>query len=363
MSRDGSGNYTRVAGPYVGGTTILKDNINDELDDVADALSDSINVAGTKPMAANLPMGGNKVTGLAASTSNGDAVRHEQITGVFEPLDAMLTSIAGMAAWAAGQNLIKVTGVDTAVLSNELAQATVPLTLTNNADSASVEGLIVQGDRASPANTDALHVLFKLSDTAGNQDTFARITVRAQTATSASEAGQLRFGIVSAGVLADELGLDPSTLFPTTSGGLSLGSTAFQWNNLHLSEGGAINWDNGDAVLTQTGNLVALSGATLRAGVYVSTETGGTLTAESENAIVDLATGPTINDGVFAVGSTIVLFNNTAGALTITQDTGMTLRLHGTATTGNLTLAARGMAAVQIDPITNAEAICSGDVS
>lgn len=113
MARDGSGNYTRVAGPYTGGTTILKDNINDEHDDFATALSDSINKGGTKAFAANQPMGGFKLTGLAAGSSNGDSVRYEQLTalsGTYQPLDATLTALAALSTSAS--QYIRATGTD-----------------------------------------------------------------------------------------------------------------------------------------------------------------------------------------------------------------------------------------------------------
>lgn len=48
--------------------------------------------------------------------------------------------------------------------------------------------------------------------------------------------------------------------------------------------------------------------------------------------------------GVFAENDVFSIYNNSAGALTITQGSGLTLRLGGTTTTGNRTVAARGMA-------------------
>lgn len=56
---------------------------------------------------------------------------------------------------------------------------------------------------------------------------------------------------------------NPSNFTPSTNDGFSLGTTALQWSDLFLAEGGVINWDNGDATLTQTGNTVALAGAGL----------------------------------------------------------------------------------------------------
>lgn len=107
MARDGSGNYTRVAGPYVGGTTILKDNINDELDDLGNEITNSINKNGTKAFAADQPMGGFKLTGLAAGSANGDSVRYEQV----QPIDATLTAFAALTT--ADDRMLDFTGVDT----------------------------------------------------------------------------------------------------------------------------------------------------------------------------------------------------------------------------------------------------------
>ncbi len=57
--------------------------------------------------------------------------------------------------------------------------------------------------------------------------------------------------------------LTASTLEPTTNDGAPLGSTSKQWSDLFLAEGGVINWDNGDATLTQVGDVVTLGGAGL----------------------------------------------------------------------------------------------------
>lgn len=130
MARDGSGNYSRVEGPYVNGAVADADEINNELNDIGSALSDSINRAGTKAMAADLPMGGHKLTGLAAGSATGESVRYEQLTAlssVYQPLDALLTAIAGLTT--ADDRMLDFTGTDTVavvtyatVLTNIAAQ-------------------------------------------------------------------------------------------------------------------------------------------------------------------------------------------------------------------------------------------------
>lgn len=84
-----------------------------------------------------------------------------------------------------------------------------------------------------------------------------------------------------------------------------------------------------------TGNIVARpeAGAT----------TTGTLAATSANRTIQATGDITIDNSVFAAGDIILIYAG-ASARTITQGSGVTMRLGGTATTGNRTLAARGVA-------------------
>ena len=56
--------------------------------------------------------------------------------------------------------------------------------------------------------------------------------------------------------------------------------------------------------------------------------------------------GVTVPSGIFAVGDTITIFNNSSSSQTITQGSGVTMYYVGTATTGNRTLAQRGLCTV-----------------
>jgi hypothetical protein len=79
------------------------------------------------------------------------------------------------------------------------------------------------------------------------------------------------------------------------------------------------------------------------------------LTAKSANytlALSDVGQGISTSAGVtvpanattaFAVGDTIALYNNSAAAITITQGSGVTLRLAGSTSSGNRTLGQRGL--------------------
>lgn len=80
MSRNGSGVYNLPAGnPVVTGTTISSTWANNTLSDIATALTNSIATDGQTAMTGNLPMGGNKITGLADGTLPTDATTLSQV--------------------------------------------------------------------------------------------------------------------------------------------------------------------------------------------------------------------------------------------------------------------------------------------
>jgi hypothetical protein len=87
MSYNGSGVYSLPAGnPVVTGTTISSTTQNNTLSDIATALSNVICKDGQSTPTANIKLGGFKLTGLAAGSTNGDSVRYEQLFGAFLPI-------------------------------------------------------------------------------------------------------------------------------------------------------------------------------------------------------------------------------------------------------------------------------------
>jgi len=80
MPRNGSGTYSKPANTdAVSGQTIESVKFNTLTDDIEQALTDSLAASGETPLTGNLPMGSNKLTGLAAGSGNGDSVRYEQV--------------------------------------------------------------------------------------------------------------------------------------------------------------------------------------------------------------------------------------------------------------------------------------------
>lgn len=200
-----------------------------------------------------------------------------------------------------------------------VSDTSAPLTATNTNNNASVQVAVLQGDRSAPADNDEAYVTLSLSDSAGNQDEGARITWKATTvANGATQDTDLIFSALVNNVLTAMLTLDGSAgeivpnvpinsasnitgaiivgntgFEPDTNDGAYLGTTTKQFSDLYLAEGGVINWDNGDATLTQAGNVVTLAGADFVA----------------DNVTVNTALLPDANDGA-ALGTTALQFSD-----------------------------------------------------
>lgn len=93
MSRNGSGTYSRVAGtPYVNGSTIDETVVNNEMSDIATALTESIARDGQTVPTANLPMGTYKHTNVAVGSALTDYARLDQVQNSGSQ---WLTSVSG----------------------------------------------------------------------------------------------------------------------------------------------------------------------------------------------------------------------------------------------------------------------------
>ena len=124
-------------------------------------------------------------------------------------------------------------------------------------------------------------------------------------------------------------------IVPTTTDGAALGSSSLQWSDLFLAEGAVINWDNGDATLTQTGNVLAVAGADLQvatAGVGTNADSVPTLSSTSTltNKRITKRTGTVASSATPTINTDNVDFYSiTALAAAITS---FTTNLSGTPT-------------------------------
>ena len=98
---------------------------------------------------------------------------------------------------------------------------------------------------------------------------------------------------------------------------------------------------------TITGTSISDSSGNVRAVPQNAQTSAYILAASDVGKHISITTGGvTVNSGIFSVGDTISIYNNSASNQTITQGTSVTMYLVGTATTGNRTLAQRGVATI-----------------
>jgi hypothetical protein len=118
-----------------------------------------------------------------------------------------------------------------------------------------------------------------------------------------------------------------NTGFLTMSGAITAGTT--------IAAGTTVT--AGTNSLDSIGNLREVP-ANSQTGAYV-------LVATDSGKYISITTGGvTVPSGIFTVGQTITIYNNSTANQTITQGASVTLRFAGTATTGNRTLSQYGLA-------------------
>ena len=93
------------------------------------------------------------------------------------------------------------------------------------------------------------------------------------------------------------------------------------------------------AVTDSKGDIRSIP-ANSQSGAYVA------VAADAGKAIYISTGGVTINDSVFSAGDAVTIINNSGSNQTITQGSGVTLYNSADATTGNRTLAGRGMSTI-----------------
>jgi hypothetical protein len=91
-----------------------------------------------------------------------------------------------------------------------------------------------------------------------------------------------------------------------------------------------------------------------------SSKTAAYVPAATDNGkLINITTGGiTINASVFSAGQNVTIYNNSASSQTITQGTSVTMYLAGSATTGNRTLAQRGICTILC--VASNTFVCSG---
>jgi hypothetical protein len=100
--------------------------------------------------------------------------------------------------------------------------------------------------------------------------------------------------------------------------------------------------------LTDSGTLLDVKGDVRASPINSQPGSYTAVASDAGKTIVESLSGAniTFNASVFAAGDMVSVINTSAGTITLVQGTNVTLRLAGTGTTGNRTVASNGLATV-----------------
>ena len=204
-------------------------------------------------------------------------------------------------------------------------------------------------------SVDALGGTTGMSFTGGPITSAGNLTLTGTLVTANGGTGLTSFTANGAVYASNASTLTTGTL-PVASGGTGV-TTSTGTGSVVLSASPTFTGTISAATISATGNV---SGGNLSATTAVSDAignvrdiiqnaqtTGYTLQASDDGKHISITTGGvTVPSSVFSAGQTASIYNNSASNQTITQGSGVTMYLVGTATTGNRTLAQRGLATV-----------------
>jgi len=210
-------------------------------------------------------------------------------------------------------------------------------TFTNLTNSAANQVAVFSGANSTKADNDEIYLSFKLADSAGNLDEFARMTVVATDVTSGTEDGQIEFDVIKAGTLTNVWTLTSSSgaamSFDMNVDSLTFGAGADTDITLTFdanSADGVITWMEDEDYFKFSDDILMNSTEKIQfydTAIYIYSSADGQLDLVADTEIQIAATTVDINGAV--------AFN---GALT-----GITnITLTGTLSDGNYTFDTSG---------------------
>jgi hypothetical protein len=135
------------------------------------------------------------------------------------------------------------------------------------------------------------------------------------------------------------VGLAPTAAFTTANLAFSQANLALTTANSAFANSSGTFSGN----LTTTGTLSDSKGNVRDIPVFTQASAYG-LTINDTGRTLSTTSTVFVPSAVFSAGQAITIYNNSASSITVTQNSSVTMYLSGTATTGNRTLAQRGVA-------------------
>lgn len=371
IPRDGSNIYSAPSGTTaVSGTAVASAPYNAFVSD----LTTDLNAA--RPLSAG---GTGATTAAGARTNLGVSATDATITAIaaldFSVAGSMLYStaadtfslltstVAGRALLTAADASAQRTALGLAIGTNVQAYDADLTTWAGLTPSAYFQTLVDDADASAARTTLGLGTAaVKATGTSGNNVPLLDGANTWSGVQTIAAAGALIVNNTSNGFMVDmklsgtrtgQIYSDATNFILQNAAGSPVNQLVMNWSTGAAAFTGAIT--SGGVAVPTISSSDALTNKQIR--VPVSGETSGTLTSASANKTIQATGDITINDGVFTAEDRIEIYAG-ASARSIVQDTGMTLRLDGSATTGTRSLAARGRAAIYF--VSNSEAIVSG---
>lgn len=146
-------------------------------------------------------------------------------------------------------------------------------------------------------------------------------------------------------------GVNSSGVLLATNGGTGVTTSTGSGNNV-LSASPTFTGTLAAATITASSTITGSSTISDSIGnvreVPPNAQSGAyVLVASDSGKYINITTGGvTVNASIFSSGQSVTIYNNSASSQTITQGTSVTMYLVGTATTGNRTLAQRGVCTI-----------------
>jgi len=211
-------------------------------------------------------------------------------------------------------------------------------TFTNLTNSAANQVAVFSGANSTKADDDEIYLSFKMHDSAGNLDEFARMTVVAKDVSTTTEDGQIEFDVMKAGTLTNVWTITSSTAaamsFDMNVDALTIGSGADTDITLTFdanSADGVITWMEDEDYFKFSDDILMNSTEKIQFGdtaTFIHQSSDGVMTVDGE-ATIDLNASTAVlvsNDLKLNSDSAVLGFgadNDTT--LTHTDGTGLTL--------------------------------------
>ena len=249
-------------------------------------------------------------TGSAASLTETDSDGNWSFSGLAENRYDVRITDASSTRWLRWSDEISLKAID---IRNDTGNTTPAAVFTNLTNNAANQVAVFSGANSTKADDDEIYLSFKMHDSAGNLDEFARMTVVATDVTTTTEDGQIEFDVIKAGTLTKVWTITSSAAaamsFDMNVDALTIGSGADTDISLTFdanSADGVITWMEDEDYFKFSDDILMNSTERLNfydTAIYIYSSADGQLDLVADTEIQIAATTIDINGAVVLNGA------------------------------------------------------------